>query len=402
MNLKVIYFSIVYSLIFSGYYLVTSFLSILYPDYAFISFAIFYSVYAIASLISPFILYKLNYKVSLFLSALTFVFFVAGSSSNNAIIMLTSSGIAGLGNSVIWIVQGTWISSINNDNSNNDNNSNYGIFYSGFATNVIIGNLLGLIVLLTGIPVNTMMWLMIILTGSGTVMALFVPFHQDNHQDHQNTFLQTIKGMFLVAFEKKGYLLILLMMAQSIGLNVTYQILPRLINANANNNTSDQIIGPLFIVATFLAYGVSSFFFSYIWTRLYTYTWKAVIFPYLILEILCLIGIFCLTRYGINGPIGYWIAIGFVRGIIDYATNNVLNMAISDNYKSNLMFGLYRSIYAVSYVVFSVLIGYLTYDYILLICGIICILSVISICIFFQFNKKSELEEQFDKNKISL
>lgn len=408
MNWKVIYFGIAYSLIFSGYYLITSFLNIIYESNAFISFAIFYAIYAVFSLVAPFILYKLNYKLALFLSSLTFVLFIAGASSQSVPFMLVSSGFAGLGNSVIWLIQGAWLSMP-------DNNNTMGIFFALFGTNIIVSNILALIVLLSGVSVSMMMWLMLIPTGIGCLMTLIIPFNNDNSNNTHNTnFLKMLKGIFIIAFDKrKGYLLILLMMAQAIGLNVTYQLLPRMLINNANmtntnnftdTNTVNDISGPIYNVITFLAYGVSSIPFSFIWAKLYIQSWKLVLIPYLILELLCLIGMLLLGLYNSNGPLGYWIIIGFFRGIIDFAINNALNIMIAQEYKSdsNLMFGQFRSVYAVSYVVFSVCIGYLNYEWVLLICGIFAISSVISVCFFFQINKKSELENQFDKSSIKV
>ncbi len=396
MNWKVIYFGAAYALIFSGYYLITSFLNVVYQKDAFISFAIFYGIYAVCSLIAPFILSKLNYKLGLFLSALSFLVFVGMASSTVTVLMLIGSGISGAGNSLIWLIQGVWISNFSESQGNL-----MGIFYAVFCTDLIISNLLGLIVLLSGVSVTIMMWLMMIPTGIGTLMTLFVQFEKKQH-DQINFFLM-LKGVFTIAFnEKKGFLIIAMMMAQAIGLNVTYQILPKLIIANAGpNNTS----GPIYNTATFLAYGVSSIIFSYIWGKLYDkFSWKSVIFPYLILEISCQVGILLLAKFSSTGPLGYWIIIGFVRGIIDYAINNALNIIISTKYPQDcsLMFGFFRFIYAVSYVVFSVCVGYLQYEWVLLICGIFSLVSVIFIALFFKFNPISQLEKEFELSAVQI
>ncbi|MCJ7636107.1 MAG: hypothetical protein MUO21_01305, partial [Nitrososphaeraceae archaeon] len=152
MNWKVIYFGAAYALIFSGYYLITSFLNIIYQKDAFISFAIFYAVYAIFSLIAPFILSKLNYRLALCISSLTFLLFVASASSGITAFMLVGSGISGAGNALIWLIQGIWISSFSESQGNL-----MGIFYAVFCADLIIGNLLGLIILLANVSVSVMM-----------------------------------------------------------------------------------------------------------------------------------------------------------------------------------------------------------------------------------------------------
>ena len=55
---EVIYLGITYALVFTGYYVTSGFLTILYPSSAFIGFAINYAVYAVASLISPYLFSK--------------------------------------------------------------------------------------------------------------------------------------------------------------------------------------------------------------------------------------------------------------------------------------------------------------------------------------------------------
>lgn len=137
---EIVYFGIVYAMIFTGYYVTNGFLTILYPDHAFIAFAVFYGVYAIFSLVSPFIYDKLNFRISLIISGFTFVVYVGLVSSELSYLLLIGAGICGAGNAVIWLIQGVWTTNFSNDKKG----LYIGIFFGIFNTNIIIGNLIGI------------------------------------------------------------------------------------------------------------------------------------------------------------------------------------------------------------------------------------------------------------------
>ncbi len=101
-----------------------------------------------------------------------------------------------------------------------------------------------------------------------------------------------------------------------------------------------------------------------------------------------------------NTPIGIWIIIGFVKGITDYLLNNILNISISTFYKEDAgpIYGMYRCIYAVSYVIISICTGYLNYNWII---GITVALSIISAVCYIVF-RKMILTEKFIHRKIEI
>lgn len=319
-----IFFSLVYILIFSGYYLTTSFLNILYPNNAFWSFVIFYGTYALGSLFAPYIVKKMNFKLVLFLSCLTFCIFVGFSGSRILTLLFIGSFIGGLGNSVIWLIQGVFLES--NEMSN---------FYAFFNINIVFGNIFGLIILVSGLSIQIMILSMLAFTTIATFLSLFIKKKEDNIQ-HQN--LSEIFKSF-----KKAYLISPSYLYQAIGLNVTYQIIPRLINMTNETEQMRSIYNSI----VFICYGISAIGFSWLWGKIFVKNWKYVVIPYSILETICLILILILAKFNDKG--GFWIIIGMMRGIIDYGINNNINITLSQFDKKDVssLFSLYRFIYAI-------------------------------------------------------
>ncbi len=359
--LNFILFSITYIFIFSGYYLTTSFLNILYPNYAFISFAIFYGVYGIGSLFAGYAIEKIGFKILLFLSCITFCIFVGFSGSNIVSLLLIGSVFAGLGNSVIWLIQGVFLESREMAN-----------FYTLFNVNIILGNLLGLIILLVGLSAQVMILSMLALTGIGSILALFVKQKSEKKTERIN-----LKNVFL-SFN----LMVPSYIYQAIGLNITYQIIPRLLK------------DPIFNTITFIVYGCFAMGFSWLWGKLFVRNWKYVVIPYSILEIMCLIGILLLGKTGARYE--YWIIIGATRGVIDYGINNMINITLANSLDTSSSFSLYRFIYAIAYLLCSICIGYIPYEYILLLDFLSLFFSSFT---YFLFIRREEMDVMYEISK---
>lgn len=417
MNLKeVIYFGLMYTLIFTGYYVTNGFLTLIYPNEAFIGFAIFYGVYALFSLVAPYIFWKMSLKASLICSAFTFLVYVGLTSSRIGYLMLIGSGICGLGNAMIWLSQGQWMSGF----PNNDIKSTLmGIFWGLFYASVLVGNIIGLIVLVTSSSsINIMMWTMIGVTGIGVGMTFFIRIekNEDDTTESNKQFFQMLKEVFTIIKVKRGYCLIPFFLTQAIALAVTYLVMTKLITQNTSGQDKS-----IYTAAVFIAYGGTSAIGSLFWGKMYDKSgWKPLIIVYIILEISSLVGILLLGLLNQSGPLGYWIIIGFFRGISDTSVNTLINVSIVQRYnttqnESGSFFGIYRFLYATMYAVFAVLVAYIPYQYYLLICGLVAVVSVIFYYFFTRPETESDtwqrsrvmvedlppgLEAQFDKSAI--
>lgn len=392
---EVIYFGVIYNLVFLGYYVSNGFLTILYPDEAFISFAIFYGVYAVFSLISHWILNKLNLKLSLIVSSFTFVIYVGSITSRISIIMLLGSGICGAGNALIWLSQGYWMSFIEENKG-----MLIGIFFGIFYANILLGNIIGLIILFIS-SIDVMLYVMLGINFIGFVLTFFIKTPSTNNIDKTD-----FKSVFTIIKLNRGYLLIGLFLTQAVALNVTYQIIPSSILNVKSTYTN------VYTSFVFIAYGFSSMFFSLISGKIYDKFGKyPVIISYLFLEIFSLIGILLLNMF--SNELGYYIIIGFIRGISDNAINTIINITIVSNYKekSKTFFAVYRFIYALSYVAFAVLVAYIPSQYYLLLDVIIVIFSFIIFLFYRQVSSleikpstilEERIEEQFDNNVVKL
>jgi len=383
---ELIYFGITYALVFTGYYVTTGFLNIIFPKTAFIGFAIFYAVAGISCLVAPYIIEKLPLKVTLFITILLYLIFIGAVSSFNSIFMITAYAFCGIGSSGIWLIQGIWTSAFKTNNNNS-----IGIFYAIFSINMILGNVTSLVILITGVNLQIMIWCMIGISGTGLILCLFIPKTPLEIPKMQKPLFRHVLDVLLVA--KNNFALIFPIFAQSLGLNVSFQILSRMML-----NT----IGPVDVYnsAMFLAYGTSYALVSLVTGKLFNKNWKFVLYPYLLLELLSLASILILSKY--NKLSGYWIILGFVRGITDNAINNVCNISFGKNIPADLSFAFYRFIYSFSYILGSLIVGYTPYEYVLLIAAIIAILGTIS----FHFHVFPEItltiEQQFDTNFVVL
>ena len=377
-----ILFSLVYILIFLSFYVTTSFLNILYPDYAFISFAIFYGVYAVGSLGSVLLVEKMNFRILLFLSCITFCIFVGFAGSGIVALLLIGSIFGGLGNSTMWLTQGVFLES-----------KEMAKFYTLFNINNIAGSIIALIVLLSGLSSQIM--ILIILTSSviGTFLSLFLKKKVKNERGVEKT-NEKFSLLKIFVSGKEIYLLFLSFVYQSVGLNVTYQIVPRLVKS------------PIYNAIVFIVYGVFAMVFSWLSGKLFIRNWKYVVSGYTCLEILCLSLILIFGKL-FDIP-GLYIIIGALRGIIDYSVNNVINITLSDvisGGKKEHFFSLYRFIYAIAYLLTSICVGYISFEYILLICVIFLISSTIT---YFIFKKKEisntldDINKQFEQSTIKL
>ena len=370
-----ILFSLVYILIYLGYYVTTSFLTILYPDYAFISFAIFYGVYAIGSLGSVSLLEKMNFKLLLFLSCVTFCIFVGFAGSGIVALLLIGSVLGGFGNSTMWLTQGVFLDS-----------GEMAKFYTLFNINNIAGSIIALIVLLSGLSSQIMILIILSSTVVGTFLSLFLK--KRNEVEKFNFSLIRI-----FASGKEIYLLFLIFVYQSVGLNVTYQILPRLVKS------------PIYNAIVFIVYGVFAMGFSWLSGKLFVRNWKYVVLGYSSLEILCLSLILMFGKL-FDIP-GLYIIIGALRGTIDYSVNNVINITLSQGKKEEVrnFFSLYRFVYAIAYLLTSICVGYIPYEYILLICLIFLISSTFT---YFLFKKREisnileDINKQFEESEIKI
>jgi MFS family permease len=403
MNCEIAYLAITYALIFTGYYTSAGFLTILYPNYAFISFAIFFAMYAISSSIAPYIISRVNIRLAICVSAFSFTLYVGFSSSKMVTLLLIGSAITGGFNGIIWLSQGVWMLKYPED----IRGTLIGWFFGIFSSNIIIGNLLAIIVLIINITVQDVIFIMTGITCLGFIMSIFIPPFSCNtckkpENQTQTPLLGMLKDVFTIITINKGYLLIPLYITQSMDLNITFQILTRLLIINANNNTLEAGV---YNGAIYLAYGVGAIVFAICWGKIFDkFGWKPVMFSYLGLQMGCLMGMILLAKFSARGPLGLWIILSTCKGIIDNATNTIINISISNTFqqKANLMFAFYRFTYAIGYVCFSLMVGYVSYEWVLLTDGLLVILSVVCYCFFVVPNIQNSLEQQFDNNAIMI
>jgi len=397
----VIYLGITYALVFTGFFTINGFLNLIYKDVAFIGFAIYYGIYAISCLIAPFVISKLNIRWCIIVSAFMYVLYIGLISSKMVPLFLVASAITGSFHAYIWLSEGILLSRYPDD----VRNKYIGIFFGILCSNIIFGNLISLIVLLTGVDIQQMIWVLMSITFVGAVMSIFIlPFSctelcyiKSKDDTHHTNLFNSIKRVFTIIAENRGYLLIPLMILQTFDVNISIQVLSRLLIANAHGSSSVGI----YTAAMYLVYGFSAFISSFFLGRLFDkFGWKLVLISYSVLQAIALTGIMLISKLSSDGPMGLWLTISFVKGITDNALVVMINISISRVYKekSDLMLAFYRFTFAIFYVGSSVMVGYVSYEWILLVDGILIIISIIA----YSFFHIDNIEEQFNKSSVNL
>lgn len=347
--------------------------------------------------------------------------------------MFFGAAICGIGHSIAKLCVDIGISKL----SNNNNGVIMGIFSTISSSSTFLGNLISLIVLLCGYSRENMLWIMSIPTGVGMIMSIFISFvfrrsiqynilpndqskttdavmvdlptqiklseenigllvketsdentRLINKPDQRNIF-DHIKEVLVISskYQVKGYYLIPLMIDQSIQLNVIYLILPKLLLINSNNIGHiilDNVVSSevfIYNVSMFISMGLASIIFGIISGKTFDkYGWALVVYPYVFLELFCLSSILLVTKVFPNGSLYLWIIIGFGFGILNSTVNNILYITITRTYKSssNQMVAFYQLVLALSFIIFSLYVNYISYEYVLLINGIISVISGIS------------------------
>lgn len=394
---KTIYFSLTYCLIFTGYYVSLTFVSIKYPNYSFIGFALLYTTYSIGSLLAPSIGGKLGVKNSIILSSFFYIFYIFTINIDNVILYLCASILTGFSAGLIWLHQGIWITKIA-ENNNTKTGLFQGIFYSIFNFNNIIGNILGLILLYVGISINDMLWYMMCVTGLGILMSFFIsnlPTSVILSKDQlYSTFNKRLKAVINVAKIKEIRMLMPIMAYQSSGICLTFQILPKLIFKSSKFISDDKDLAGRFNMYAFLTYGISSSIFAFLWGRIFDrYGWKWIYIPLFSMEIICLIMYILFDHYKIHPY--FWIFVASFRGIIDYGINSLLCCSISKYYikQSTSIYGLYRCLYALFYIPISILTGIFEFQWIILLTLILMITSTMTYILFILHPKETVTNE---------
>jgi hypothetical protein len=227
-------------------------------------------------------------------------------------------------------------------------------------------------------------------------MGMFIHFPNVNTTGETNTNTNII-GSIIDVFKMilECYWLLPMIISPAVGLNVTYQILPRLINADTNSTQTG-----IYNAAMFLAYGCSSVISSVICGKIFVKNkgWIIVVSIYAGMEFLNL-GLIMIFHY-FTSQLGFWIIIGFIRGIADYSVWVVLNMTFGKFKEVKLVYALFRFIYAIAYLVTSICVGYLPYWGVLLIDLIFVIAAVVGYCLHIINSKEPSIEMQFNRSTI--
>lgn len=118
---KAILCGIAFLLLFTSYNLSYGFLTTLYGELGFYTFATIYFPYSVTSLISPWIGHKLGLRFCLLFGSLSYIVWILVLTSNNLYLTLCFSVLNGLGAGLLWVHQGIWLAKLINNDCNYEN-----------------------------------------------------------------------------------------------------------------------------------------------------------------------------------------------------------------------------------------------------------------------------------------
>ena len=142
---------------------------------------ILYACFTAANFISSFVVSSLGSKLCLILGSLTYVLFVAANIVYVELLLYLSSGLLGLGASVLWTAQGAYISNcsaLHEQTLGLPPSSTLGffngLFFSIFQVNQLLGNLLAAALFKADVSTGTIFIVMTAICASGALTLLFL------------------------------------------------------------------------------------------------------------------------------------------------------------------------------------------------------------------------------------
>ena len=124
---RIAYLGVSFMMLFAAFGNFENIVSQIYEEYQFdnmgqTAIMFLYGIFCLTSLVSSYIVKKLNYQMSFFMSGLTYIIFevtslvivteIAVPRSLKWIIVIIGASICGVGSSVLWTTQGSYVSTI--------------------------------------------------------------------------------------------------------------------------------------------------------------------------------------------------------------------------------------------------------------------------------------------------
>ncbi len=372
--------------LFSGYYYIHSFASIIFP-LSNIGFALLYFFYALGSLLGPSIVeWNIKSKIIIIICGIGYVIYTSAINSRIEAFYLATTPLLGFCAGLIWLEQGIFVAEISKEIGKKKGvetgGSISGLFYSIFNFCYIVGNLISLIVLLTGVSPFIIQWIMVSFCCIGVVMFFFIrtfDLTSENKKHFLSHFKERIISILILIKNKSFLILIPAIILQSAQVALTFQIMPKLILISSNNPTIIHVV-------TFLFYGIGSILACFSLGKIFDYKW---FIAWIIISLCEIFGDVLLLSFGIwtnKIPNHLFYLVGFLRGSSDYALTTILS-SIGIKWfgeTSTYYFAAFRLLYCIFYVPISIITGYVQFYVLIALCGGLLLISTVFIAIGFK------------------
>lgn len=351
MIIHIIHTALSLAIIYGSYIITTEYLTYEYNNAGVISYILIFLLNILSSIFAPFIVYYgLGVKWSIILGTFTYICWLVLFNMKNNMCLLVGSILVGLGASLVRSQQNVWIVSFLD--SNNNIGFYIGLYNAIFSINGIIGAGFSILILYLEYSLETLIWILFILSIFSFSFLLFIKPVTLN-ETHKIDF----KSYFNFAKDIHLLLLLPLLMYQSMAIVFSYEIYPLLIN------------NKLEIAYMFLLYSILYCIITYILGYLSKYDEIFI----LILNIIYGLGLFGL----------YWIygfsifLIGSLNGINDGIINYIIIYALSKHFSSKTVYSVSRSYMCLFSALFSALFQVMSFYGILFLMNIVLLTGVL-------------------------
>jgi MFS family permease len=323
----ILHTSLSLAIIYGSYTITTEYLTFSYQEFGFISYILIFVLNVASSLLAPFIVFYLTgVKWTIVIGAISYLIWLLLFNLGNNTLLLIGAVFLGIGAGLFRSQQNVWITSLEYENSASKDYY-VGIYNAIFGLNGVIGAIFTVIILYFDYGIDMLVWILLIISVAAFISLVFIKPVKIN-----NSHEITLKLYYQTAKDIKLLLLLPLILYQSCGLVVSYELLP----------VYFAKFGKFSIALMFLLYSVVYCINMYILSVLIKKT--DVIFMLLSLVMIngCL-SVLILLMYQIDSFGKYFIVLGVFAGLADSIVNFIVVYLLHAHFESKIVYSIYRS-----------------------------------------------------------
>ncbi|ORZ29400.1 major facilitator superfamily domain-containing protein [Catenaria anguillulae PL171] len=330
-----------------------SYVTKLYPEHGFNSIALIYALFILSSIVAPYLTDRVPLGVIFLLAALQYAIFILGLNLGVAFVYI-GAALVGLAAGCLWIHQGYYVA-VASSSFSVPVGKLTSVFLTIYTLNMVLGNTVSLIVLGSGIPITTLLYIMVGMAVAGALILFFLPRPFPTDAPSLPSAAAAVAEPPLTLPEQLGAMLRLCVrrpLADAIPLILWNGSLTTLAFANFPTfvpKDAPESLHP----SMFLAYGITGSLLSPLWGRAYDRYGgaKPLVAGIFVLSILTFAFTYWCILGGASVTSAVWVAAMGALGALDNATNCLIQAFLTDNFPRgpdvSPAFGVYRVLFSI-------------------------------------------------------